>query len=149
MAKLNDLQKKVIATKKEYYSNKDVMQLENKKIKNDVYELRGKRQVFLYHFLSKNDISKNWIYTLDSLTNEYRKVLKKEKEEQAKKEGYKFRVSFKSNEVISIQDVKQVILYLYHQNKRLFEYYKNDKNNYILHEVEFKDNLSILRSVEK
>ena len=149
MAKLSDLQKKVIATKKEYYSNKDAMQLENKVIKNNLYELRGKRQVFLYHFLSKNDISKNWNYTLDSLTNEYRKVLKKEKEEQAKKEGYKFRVSFKSNEVISILDIKQVILYLYHQNKRLFEYYKNDKNNYILHEVNYKDNLSILRSVEK
>lgn len=149
MGKLNEQQKTVIKTKKEYYSNKDVMQMENKNIKNNIYELRGKRQLFLYHFLSKNDISKNWNYTLDSLTNEYRKVLKKEKEEQAKKEGYKFRTSFKSNEFIGIQDVKQVILYFYHQNKRLFEYYRNDKNNYILHEVKYIENLSILRSVEK
>lgn len=133
----------VVATKKDYYSNRDCMQLENKKVKG-LLELRGKKQIFIYEFLLQNS-SLDYNFSLDSLTNEYRKVVKRIAEGSAKKEGYTFRKSFKSKEVINLQDLKATIFYIYHINKRLFEYYRNAKGNYILHEVEYKENLSLLR----
>ena len=134
----------VTSTRKEFYDNKDVMQMNSKvfNAKDSDKPFLTKKGVFLVNRLLSNDITKGYRYSLESLTNDYRKAIKDDKESKAKKQGYTFRKSFLSSEVIDIACLKSAIQFIYHENKRLFEYYRNDKGNYFVHEVEFTSNLS-------
>ena len=149
---VNSTSSKVDTTKlkarKDYYASSDVMQMNSTVYngKNSNVPYLNKKQTWLYTRLASNDIEKNWNYTLDSLSNDYRKTIKDSKESTAKAKNYKFRQSFKSNEIFSIGDLKAVIHYFYHVNSRLFEFYRNDKKNYLIHEVEFKSNLSTAKN---
>lgn len=136
-----------LKARKDYYSSSDVMQFNStvNSAKDSTTPYLNNKQIWLYNRLAKNVLSEKYNYTLESLSNDYRKEIKDTKEGKAKKEGYTFRKSFKSNEVFSIGDLKSVIQYFYHVNSRLFEYYRNDKGNYFIHEVEFKSNLSTLK----
>ncbi len=136
-----------INARKDYYSNSDVLQMNStvNHAKNSALPNLSKKCIWLYNRLAKNDIKSNFNYTLTSLSNDYRKEIATTKESNAKKQGYKFRKSFTSSEVFSVTDIKSVCQYFYHANSRLFEFYRNDKGNYLLHEVEFKSNLSVIR----
>ena len=144
---LNEVAKKQLATRKELYNNNDIMQLNSsiKKAKNSELPFLNKKQLWLYTYLAKNDIGKKYNYTITSLSNDYRKEIKDTKEKNSKVSNYTFRKSFKSNEVFSIGDIKSVMQYFYIANRRLWEFYRNDKNNYLLHEVEFVENLTHLK----
>ena len=141
--KTNKIDTTKLNARKSYYDDKDIMQ-----INSTIYNAKGSnkpflsnKQTWLYSYLMNNDIKKNYTYTLTSLSNDYRKNVKDTKEKEAKKQNYKFRKSFKSSELISINDLKAVIQYMYIVNGRLFEYYRNENNNYLLHEVECISNL--------
>lgn len=145
---LTNEQKKQRQTRKEFYSNNDVLQINSSivKAKNSDLPSLSKKADFICHILLKNDIVKNYSYTLDSLSNDYRKEVESLLKDKAKnKDKFVFRKSFKSNEVISIGDIKQAIQYIYFVNKRQFIYYRNDKGNYLVKEVEFVDNLATLK----
>lgn len=147
VAPLNEVAKKQLATRKELYNNNDIMQLNSsiKKAKNSELPFLNKKQLWLYTYLAKNDIEKKYNYTITSLSNDYRKEIKNTKEKNSKVSNYTFRKSFKSNEVFSIGDIKSIMQYFYIANRRLWEFYRNDKNNYLLHEVEFVENLTHLK----
>ena len=134
----------VTSTRKEFYDNKDVMQMNSKVLnaKGSNQLFLTKKGIFLVNRLLSNDIGKGYRYSLESLTNDYRKEIKETKESKAKKQGYTFRKSFLSSEVIDIACLKSAIQFIYHENKRLFEYYRNDKGNYFVHEVDYTENLS-------
>lgn len=141
----SDLEK--LKTRKELYNSSDILQFNSSVIKakdSDLPYLSNK-QLWLYNYLSKNDIEKKYNYTITSLSNDYRKVIKDDKEKTSKKDGYKFRKSFKTSEVFSIGDIKSVMQYFYVANNRMWEYYRNDKGNYFLHEVEFIANITTLK----
>ena len=144
---LSEVAKKQLATRKELYNSNDIMQLNSsvKKAKNSELPFLNKKQLWLYTYLAKNDIEKKYNYTITSLSNDYRKEIKDTKEKNSKVSNYTFRKSFKSNEVFSIGDIKSVMQYFYIANRRLWEFYRNDKNNYLLHEVEFIENLTRLK----
>lgn len=147
MAKMTKEQKNKMEVRKGYYSN-DVLQINSKvvKAKNSNLPFLNNKGLFLYNRLLQNDISKNFTYTLDSLTNDYRKEVEKKAVDNAKnKDKYNFRKSFKTSEVIDISTVKSVIQYIYVANNRLFEYYRNSKGNYLLREVDFISNLTELK----
>ena len=137
--------------RKEFYSDNDTMEMNStvKMAKNSNLPFLNKKQIWLVNRLLSNDITKGYIYTLDSLSNDYRKTIKDNKEKNAKKSNYVFRKHFKSNEVISIPDVKASIQYIYHSNNRLFEYKRNEKGNYYVKETEFIYNLSTLKANKK
>ena len=134
----------VTTTRKEFYADKDILQINSKvfNAKNSDKLFLTKKGVFLVNRLLSNDITKGYRYSLESLTNDYRKAIKDTKESKAKKSGYTFRKSFLSSEVIDITTLKSAIQYIYFENKRLFEYYRNDKGNYFVVEVEYTANLS-------
>lgn len=136
-----------INARKEYYTTSDVLQMNStvNHAKNSTLPNLSKKCIWLYNRLAKNDIKSNFNYTLTSLSNDYRKEIATTKESNAKKQGYKFRSSFTSSEVFSVTDIKSVCQYFYHANDRLFEFYRNAKGNYLLHEIEFKSNLSVVR----
>lgn len=142
--KTNKIDTTKLKTRNDYYTSNDVLQINSTiyNAKNSSVPFLNKKQEWLYTRLSKNELSKGFTYTLESLSNEYRKEIKETKEKNAKKQNYQFRKSFKSNEVFSIGDLKGVMQYFYIVNERLFEYYRNDKNNYILHEVQFMGNIA-------
>lgn len=144
---LNEVGKKQLATRKELYNSNDIMQLNSsvKKAKNSELPFLNKKQLWLYTYLAKNDIEKKYNYTITSLSNDYRKEIKDTKEKNSKVSNYTFRKSFKSNEVFSIGDIKSIMQYFYIANRRLWEFYRNEKNNYLLHEVEFVENLTHLK----
>ena len=145
---LTNEQKKQRQTRKEFYSNNDVLQINSSivKAKNSDLPSLSKKADFICHILLKNDIAKNYSYTLDSLSNDYRKEVERLSKDKAKnKDKFKFRKSFKSSEVISIGDIKQAIQYIYIVDNRQFVYYRNDKGNYLIKEVEFVDNLATLK----
>ena len=143
--KVTNTKKANVASKRrEFYSDKDTMQMNSK-----VYNAKGSNQLFLTKKgkwlvtrLLSNDITKGYRYTLESLSNDYRKTIKDEKESNAKKQGYTFRKSFLSGEIIDVSTLKSAIQSLYHEHKRLFRYDRNDKGNYLIYEVEFVENLS-------
>jgi len=134
----------VTTTRKEFYADKDILQINSKvfNAKNSDKLFLTKKGVFLVNRLLSNDITKGYRYSLESLTNDYRKAIKDTKESNAKKSGYTFRKSFLSSEVIDITTLKSAIQFIYFENKRLFEYYRNDKGNYFVVEVEYTANLS-------
>ena len=135
-------------TRKEFYSSNDVLQMNSSitKAKNSDLPLLSKKADFICHILLKNDMAKNYSYTLDSLSNEYRKEVERLSKDKAKnKDKFVFRKSFKSNEVVNIGDIKQAIQYIYFVNKRQFIYYRNDKGNYLVKEIDFVDNLATLK----
>lgn len=145
---LTNEQKKQRQTRKEFYLSNDVLQMNSSvnKAKNSDLPSLSKKANFICHVLLKNDIAKNYSYTLDSLSNEYRKESEKNAKDKAKnKDKFQFRKSFKSSEVVSIGDIKQAIQYIYIVNNRQFVYYRNDKGNYLIKEVEFVDNLATLK----
>ena len=133
--------------RKEYYSSNDVMQFNStiNRAKGSDLPFLNNKQKWLYTRLAKNDIKSNYTYTLDSLSNEYRNEVKSNKEKNAKVKNYQFRKSFKSSEIFSVSDLKSVMQYFYIANNRLFEYYRNEKNNYILREVQFLNSLASLK----
>lgn len=143
---MNEETLKRMKSRKDYYNERDVMQINSKvnKAKDSNVPFLNKKATFIYLYLSKNDIKKNYTYTLDSLTNLYRKEVENIATSKAKKQDYKFRKSFKSCEVVDIATIKSVIQYMYLVDNRQFEYYKNNKDNYLLHEVEYTSNLSTL-----
>ena len=145
--KTNKVDLTKLATRKEYYSNNDVMQINSsvKTAKDSTLPFLNKKQTWLYTRLLQNDIKQNYTYSLETLSNEYRNEIKTTKEKNAKVKNYNFRKSFKSNEIFSVGDLKAVIQYSYFANSRLFEYYRNDKNHYLIREVEFKKSLSTLK----
>lgn len=135
-------------TRKEFYSSNDYLQMNSSvnKAKDSNLPSLSKKADFICHILLKNDIAKNYSYTLDSLSNDYRKEVERLSKDKAKnKDKFVFRKSFKSNEVVSIGDIKQAIQYIYFVNKRQFIYYRNDKGNYLVKEIEFVDNLATLK----
>lgn len=142
---LSKEEKQKRTSRKEFYSSNDVLQMNSsiKKAKNSDLPSLSKKANFVCHILLKNDIAKGYSYTLDSLSNEYRRELEKNAKN---KDKFVFRKkkSFKSNEVISIGDIKQAIQYIY-INGRQFIYYRNDKGNYLIKEIEFVDNLTTLK----
>lgn len=145
---LTNEQKKQRQTRKEFYTGNDVLQINSSivKAKNSDLPSLSKKTNFVCHKLLQNDISKNYSYTLDSLSNEYRKEIEKNAKDKAKnKDKFIFRKSFKSSEIITIGDIKQAIQYIYIVNNRQFIYYRNDKGNYLVKEVEFIDNLATLK----
>lgn len=145
---LSKEEKQKRTTRKEFYSSNDYLQMNSSivKAKNSNLPSLSKKADFICHILLKNDIAKNYSYTLDSLSNEYRKEVERLSKDKAKnKDKFQFRKSFKSNEIISIGDIKQAIQYLYFVNTRQFVYYRNDKGNYLVKEVEFVDNLATLK----
>lgn len=145
---LTNEQKKQRQTRKEFYTSNDVLQINSSivKAKNSDLPSLSKKTNFVCHKLLQNDISKNYSYTLDSLSNEYRKEIEKNAKDKAKnKDKFIFRKSFKSSEIITIGDIKQAIQYIYIVNNRQFIYYRNDKGNYLVKEVEFIDNLATLK----
>lgn len=145
---LTNEQKKQRQTRKEFYTSNDYLQMNSGivKAKNSNLPSLSKKADFICHILLKNDIAKNYSYTLDSLSNEYRKEVERLSKDKAKnKDKFKFRKSFKSSEVISISDIKQAIQYIYIVNSRQFIYYRNDKGNYLVKEIEFIDNLATLK----
>lgn len=144
---LTETQKTQLKTRKEYYTSNDVMQFNSsvKKAKNSELPFLNKKQLWCYNYLLNNDINKNYRYSIEQLSNEYRKLIKDTCEKTAKKSDYKFRKSFKSGELITSNDVKSVCQYIYIVNHRYFEYYRNEKNNYFLIEKQFKENLTHLK----
>lgn len=139
-------QTKKINARKNYHSN-NVLEFKSSvtKAKGSDLPFLNKKQLWLYTRLLENDIKKNYIYTLDSLSNEYRKHLANEKISNAKKSDYKYKKSFSTSEKIQDSDFQAARNYIYFVNKRMFEMYQNEKDNYIIHEVEFIDNLITLK----
>lgn len=145
---LSTEQKKQIQVRKEFYNSNDVLMMNSTvyKSKNSDLPFLNKKQSWLYTYLANNDIEKNYIYTLDGLSNEYRKHFENEKKSKAKnKDKFQFRKSFNASEKIQDSDFKAVKQYFYHANKRNFEMYRNDKGNYIIIEKSFIENLSTLK----
>jgi hypothetical protein len=145
---LSKEEKQKRATRKEFYTSNDYLQMNSNivKAKDSNLPSLSKKADFICHVLLKNDMTKNYSYTLDSLSNEYRKEVERLSKDKAKnKDKFVFRKSFKSNEVVNIGDIKQAIQYIYLVNKRQFVYYRNDKGNYLIKEVAFIDNLATLK----
>ena len=130
-----------------HYNDKDTLRFKSsvKKASNSDLPFLNKKQLWLVSYLSKNDINKNYIYTLDGLSNEYRKTIKDSKEKKAKKSDYIFRKSFNLNEKISDSDFQSARTYIYISTKRLFEMDRNSKGNYIIIEKPFVENLVLLK----
>ena len=126
----------------DYYDN-DVMVMNStvKNGKNTNVPFLNKKQAWLKNYLLQNEIEKNYSYTCDGLSNEYRKTLKETAEKSAKKENYKFRKNFKSGEVVNPTDCKAVMQFIYITEKRLFEFTRSQKGNYYLHEIEYRSDL--------
>lgn len=146
-SKMSEVDKMRLNARKALYNDNDILQMNSSivKAKNSDLPFLSKKQMWLYTYLSKNDIEKKYNYTITSLSNDYRKEVKENKEKTSKKENYTFRKSFKTSEVFSIGDIKSVMQYFYITNSRLWEFYRNDKGNYFLHEVEFIANIAKLK----
>lgn len=145
---LSKEEKQKRANRKEFYTSNDYLQMNSSVVKAKGSDLPSlsKKANFICHILLKNDIAKNYSYTLDSLSNEYRKEVEKTSKDKSKnKDKFVFRKSFKSSEVMGISDIKQAIQYIYIANSRQFVYYRNDKGNYLIKEVEFVENLATLK----
>lgn len=137
-----------MATRKAYYNDSDILQINStvKMAKDSTLPYLTKKTLFVVSYLLKNDTSKNFTYTLDSITNLYRvEVANVAKSKSKKPNEYNFRKSFKSNEVVTVNDLKSAIQYIYFNNKRLFEFYRNDKGNYLVREVSYVPCLSELK----
>lgn len=145
--KMDSMQLDRIKTRKSYYMDNDFLMMNSSvtKAKNSNMPFMTKKNEWLYKYLLQNDINKNWNYTLDSISNLYRKEVKDTKEKTAKTSNYKFRKGFKTSEVFSINDLKSVIQYIYLVNKRMFVYYCNDKGNYNIKEIGYCENLTVLK----
>lgn len=144
--KMTDERKAIMNTRKAEYANKDILRLNSsvKKAKNSDLPFISKKNVFLLNFLLGTRKEDNYNYTLDSISNLYRKEIENKAVAQAKKENYKFRKSFNACELFSVNDVKSVIQYIYVTTDRQFEYYRNKKGNYLIHEVDRVENLTML-----
>lgn len=144
---LTETQKLQLKTRKEFYADNDVLQFNSsvRKAKNSDLPFLNKKQLWCYNYLLKNDIKKNYRYSIEQLSNEYRKLIKDNSEKIAKKSDYKFRKSFKSGELITSNDLKSVCQYIYIVNHRYFEYYRNENKNYFLIEKQYKENLTHLK----
>lgn len=136
-----------LAIRKNYYAGNDVLQFNStvKNAKNSNVPYLNNKQIWLKNRLLSNELEKNYTYTLDSLSNDYRKVITEKAKQGKKTASYQFRKSFKSGEVISIGDIKAVCQFMYIVNKRHFEFYRNDKNNYVLHEIAYVEKLTELK----
>lgn len=130
-----------------HYNDKDTLRFKPsvKKASNSNLPFLNKKQLWLVSYLSTNDINKNYIYTLDGLSNAYRKTIKDSKEKKAKKSDYVFRKSFNLNEKITDSDFQAARTYIYISTKRLFEMDRNSKGNYIIAEKSFVENLVLLK----
>lgn len=140
--------KEKLNTRKDFYKNRDTLQMNSSilKAKDSDLPFLNKKALFVYNRLSSNDINKEFSYSLESLTNDYRKEVEKIATSKSKKPNeYKFRKSFKSSEVVDIATIKSVIQYFYIVNERLFEYYRNSKGNYLIREIGYTSNLATLK----
>ena len=136
-------QKEILSTRKEYYNDNDILQMNSsvKNAKNSSLPFLSKKASVLMHMLLANDIKKDFRFSLDSLSNEYRNSIKTEKESNAKVKNYQFRKSFKTSEIFDVATLKQTIQYIYIVNKRLFEYERNEKGHYLIHEIPYREKL--------
>ena len=144
--KMTDEKKTIMNTRKAEYTNKDILRMNSyiKKAKNSNLPFLSKKNVFLLNYLLGRKKEDNYNYTLDSISNLYRKEIEDKAVAKAKKENYKFRKSFNACELFNINDIKNVIQYIYVTTDRQFEYYRNKKGNYLIHEVDKVENLALL-----
>lgn len=144
--KMTEQKKTIVNTRKNEYANKDILRINSsvKKAKNSDLPFISKKNVFLLNYLLGTKKEDKFNYTLDSISNLYRKEIEDKAISKAKKENYKFRKSFNACELFSVNDVKSVIQYIYVTTDRQFEYYRNKKGNYLIHEVDRVENLTLL-----
>lgn len=144
--KMTEEKKTIMNTRKNEYANKDILRINSsvKKAKNSDLPFISKKNVFLLNYLLGTKKDDNYNYTLDSISNVYRKEIEDKAIAKAKKENYKFRKSFNASEVFNVNDIKSVIQYIYVTTDRQFEYYRNKKGNYLIHEVDRVENLTLL-----
>ena len=144
--KMTEEKKTIMNTRKAEYTDKDILRMNSsvKKAKNSNLPYLAKKNVFLLNYLLKTRKEENYNYTLDSISNAYRKEIENKAVAKAKKENYKFRKSFNACELFNVNDVKSVIQYIYLTTDRQFEYYRNKKGNYLIHEVDKIENLTVL-----
>ena len=114
--------------------------------KNTNVPFLNKKQIWLKNRLLANVMEKNYVYTLESLSNDYRKELKANAEKTAKKQNYTFRKNFKTSDIFSPSDLKSVIQSIYIVERRLFEYRRNDKGNYYVIERSYVANLATFKN---
>ena len=144
--KMTDEKKAIMNARKAEYTEKDILRINSsiKKAKNSELPYLSKKNVFLLNYLLNTKKEDNYNYTLDSISNVYRKEIEDKAVAKAKKENYKFRKSFNACEIFNVNDIKSVIQYIYVTTDRQFEYYRNKKGNYLIHEVDRVDNLAML-----
>ena len=144
--KMTEKKKTIMNTRKNEYANKDILRINSsvKKAKNSNLPFISKKNVFLLNYLLGTRKEDNYNYTLESISNVYRKEIEDKAVAKAKKENYKFRKSFNACELFSVNDIKSVIQYIYVTTDRQFEYYRNKKGNYLIHEVDRVENLTLL-----
>ena len=130
------------------YYNDDILVMNStiKNGKNTNVPFLNKKQVWLKNRLLQNELVKGYIYTLESLSNDYRKEQKVNAEKSAKKADYKFRKNFRTSDIFSPTDLKSVIQNVYVTCERLFEYRRNDKGNYYIIERDFVENLATFKN---
>ena len=144
--KMTEEKKTIMNARKAEYSEKDILRINAsiKKAKNSDLPYLSKKNVFLLNYLLGTRKEDKFNYTLDSISNLYRKEIENKAVAKAKKENYKFRKSFNACELFNVNDIKSVIQYIYVTTDRQFEYYRNKKGNYLIHEVDRVENLTML-----
>lgn len=97
------------------------------KIHKDKGFVLSNKQKFIVKTLRQIDLRK-YTQSLETLTNIYFKDMRK-------------KGTFKSSDIINASDLKKAITYIYYNDDRLIEMYKNDKGNFLIHERDFEENL--------
>lgn len=143
---MTEERKAIMNARKAEYTDKDILRMNSsvKKAKNSELPYISTKNVFLLNYLLGTRKEDSFSYTLDSISNLYRKEIEDKAVAKAKKENYKFRKSFNACELFNVNDIKSVIQYIYVTTDRQFEYYRNKKGNYLIHEVDRVDNLALL-----
>lgn len=147
-AEVSAEQKARTDARKAFYSDKDVMQMAStvRTAKGENRPFMSKKARFVLSKLLEG--KKGYIYTLDSLSNDYRKSVAQKAMADYKgkdKDKYRFRRSFKSAEIISVSDLKQAVQTIYLMNKRLFVYERNEKASYVIREADYVESLVSLK----
>ena len=107
---------------------REVMYFESTiKIHKDRGFTMSKKQWFIVKTLRQIDLRK-YTQSLETLTNLYFKDMRK-------------KGTFKSGDIINASDLKKAITYIYYNDDRLIEMYKNDKGNFLIHERDYEENL--------
>lgn len=104
------------------------------KINSDKGFSLSKKQLFIAKIL--NQMPNTCTQNIDSLTSAWLK--------EQRKNGI-----FSSGDVVNGSDIKKAIQFIYINYSKLFEFYRNEKGNFIIKQVPFIDNLTELKIIKK